>query len=157
MAKMSKAKDHVSAGYAALVSEAESAVAAVKDPELRRVAFEKILGTLLESGPSQTETKKPAAKSKAKNSTSRKKSKGSGSSTRQGPKAYIETMIEDGFFDEQRTIAEVKAELANQGRHIAITSLSGPLQKLTQERRLRRQKVASGGKNSKSAFAYSNW
>jgi hypothetical protein len=66
-------------------------------------------------------------------------------------------LIDDGFFKEQRTIAEVKAELANQGYHIALTSLSGPLQKLTQERRLRRQKVTAEGKGSKVTFAYSNW
>jgi hypothetical protein len=83
--------------------------------------------------------------------------KRSGGGTRQGPKGHVEALIDDGFFNKQRTIAEVKAELANQGYHIALTSLSGPLQKLTQERRLRRQKVAAEGKGSKAAFAYSNW
>ena len=66
-------------------------------------------------------------------------------------------MIEDDFFKRQRTIAEVKAELANLGHHVAITSLSGPLQNLTRERKLRRQKVTADGKGAKSTYAYSNW
>ncbi len=33
--------------YAELVSKAEEAVAAVKDPELRRIAFQKVLDDLL--------------------------------------------------------------------------------------------------------------
>jgi hypothetical protein len=69
----------------------------------------------------------------------------------------VEALIDEDFFKKQRTIAEVKAELANQGHHIALTSLSGPLQKLTQERRLRRQKITGGSKGSKVSYAYSNW
>src|SRR5437762_11664463 len=148
------ATDTKAAAYAALASEAELAVAAVKDPELRRVAFEKILTTLIEEkAPSRggshstrdtnTRTKGPAASA--------------GTKSQSGPKHYIEELISESFFKDQRTIAEVKAELANRGRHIALTSLSGPLQKLTQERRLRRQKTTANGKGSKTTYAYSNW
>ncbi len=140
--------------YAALVAEAEASVAAVKDPELRRVAFERVLEALLEG----TEAKPSNVKKPSKRQPPLKPSGArSGTGTRVGPKAYIETLIDDGYFKKQRTMAEVKAELANQGHHIALTSLSGPLQKLTQERRLRRQKVSAGGKGSKSTYAYSSW
>jgi hypothetical protein len=47
MGKQGAAK---STEYAAMAAEAEASVSAVKDPELRRVAFEKILATLLERG-----------------------------------------------------------------------------------------------------------
>jgi hypothetical protein len=137
--------------YAAMVVEAEAAVAAVKDPELRRVAFEKILSTLLEQKPSgargagRKKRSRPQPKaSEKKKSTARKKSS--------GPKAQIEALIDDGFFEERRTIAEVKAELANRGHHFAITSLSGPLQTLTQDKRLRRQK----GEGDNATYAYSS-
>ncbi len=140
--------------YAALVAEAEASVSAVKDPELRRVAFERVLATLLEGAEARgSDPKKPSKQQKAHKPSGAR----SGTGSRGGPKAYIETLIDDGYFKKQRTIAEVKAELANQGRHIALTSLSGPLQKLTQGRRLRRQKVTAGGKGSKTTYAYSNW
>jgi hypothetical protein len=153
---MGKATPKKSTEYAALVAEAETSVSAVKDPELRRVAFEKILATLLERGQSKSEGQKRVAPERA-SSSAEKNEKRSGSASRQGPKGHVETLIDDGFFRDQRTMADVKAELANRGHHIAVTSLSGPLQKLTQERRLRRQKVTGDGKGSKAGFAYSNW
>jgi hypothetical protein len=142
--------------YAAMVAEAEASVSAVKDPELRRVAFEKILTMLLQGEQSKSPRKKRLPKPQ-RVSPAAGKVKHSSSATRHGPKGHIEALMVDGFFEQQRTIAEVKAELANQGHHIALTSLSGPLQKLTQERRLRRQKVGANGKGSKTAYAYSNW
>ncbi len=48
------------AEYAAMVAEAEASVSAVKDPELRRVAFEKILGTLLEGTQARPREQKAA-------------------------------------------------------------------------------------------------
>lgn len=149
------ATDTKAAAYAALAAEAELAVAAVKDPELRRVAFEKILTTLIEekapSGGSRSvgETHGPRRTKRATVPAAAK--------SPSGPKHYVEELISEHFFKQQRTIAEVKAELANRGRHIALTSLSGPLQKLTQERRLRRQKTTANGKGSKTTYAYSNW
>ncbi len=144
--------------YEAIVKEAVAAVASVKDPELRRVAFEKILQTLLDGVPAGSG--KADAKSKAKKQPKRKATRKGARPARKsqgGPKAYIETLIKDAFFKKQRTIAEVKAELANRGHHVALTSLSGPLQKLTQQRRLRRQKAAVNGKGTKITYAYSNW
>jgi len=139
-----------------MVVEAEAAVAVVKDPELRRVAFEKILATLLEqkSIPAKSRTAQPAGRA------ARAPAKALGSPTRRrpgGPTAYIQELIDEGFFKKQHTIADVKAELANRGHHIALTSLSGPLQSLTQKKRLRRQKAAAKGQKSKNTYAYSNW
>jgi hypothetical protein len=142
------------AGYAAMVAEAEAAVVAVKDPQLRAVAFEKILSTLLE-GPADRHASSGHGRQPA-----RKKTIGKHKGTpkqRHGPKGHVEGLVDDGFFKTQRTIAEVKAELANSGHHIPLTSLSGPLQTLVQERRLRRQKVSSGDGGTKSTFAYSDW
>lgn len=141
---------------AALASEAEAAVASVKDPELKRVAFDKILTALLEQQ-SEGSAKAPASKAKGASSSKAPAQKSTAPAQgRRGPKAYIESLIEDDFFNQQRTIAEVKAELANLGHHVALTSLSGPLQTLTQERKLRRQK-ATGDNGAKSTYAYPNW
>ncbi len=138
------------ADYKGLVAEAEAAVAAVKDPELRRAAFEKILERLLghpQNG-GAPKGKKERASSTARPAEKRKSPR--------GPRAYIEELIDDGFFTHQKTIAEVKAELANRGHHVPITGLSGPLQRLCQERRLRRQKTKADSKK-KTVYAYSNW
>lgn len=149
------ASDKKPADYAALVAEAEKAVATVKDPELRRVAFEKILETLLaQEGPTSKPSKKQTRKKTA--SASRGATRKATKKSRKGPKAYIEELIEDGFFKKQRTISDVKSELANRGHHIPLTSLSGPLQSLTRTRKLRRQKTSSG-KGAKATWAYSNW
>jgi hypothetical protein len=148
------ADEKASTTYAAIVAEAEAAVAAVKDPELRRVAFDRILATLLDAKPpteAKAETKKPA-----RSKSGSKRSSRDAPTARRGPKAYIEELINDGFFSKQKTIADVKAELANRGHHVPLTSLSGPLQSLTQQRLLRRQKLTTKD-DARSTYAYSNW
>lgn len=135
--------------YAELVGQAERAVAAVTDPELKRIAFQKILDDLLASGSAAAGGKTAAARRPKETSSARTKA------NRRGPQGYVEEMIDDGFFKKPKTIAQVKAELENRGHHIALASLSGPLQKLCQRRKLRRQKTTLSG--NKQTFAYSEW
>jgi len=148
--------DPAAAAYAAMVAQAEAAVAAVKDPELRRVAFEKILTTLLEQ---QSAPAKAAASRRPNRSAPAAAARPARAAKKRhgGPMAYVQELIGDGFFKKQKTIADVKAELVNRGHHIPLTSLSGPLQSLTKQKQLRRQKVVMNGKKSKTTFAYSNW
>jgi membrane protein involved in colicin uptake len=143
--------------YSELVAQAESAVSAVKDAELRRVAFEKILDDLLASSSAGAQEAK-ANQGTTSAGRRRPKAKIVGSeskSARGGTSAYIEELIDENFFSKPKTISEVKAELGNRGHHIPLTSLSGPLQRLCQKKKLRRQKTDGEGK--KKAFAYSNW
>jgi hypothetical protein len=128
--------------YSEVVSQAEKAVASVKDPELKRIAFQKVLDDLLGSS---------GTKGVSARQTKPRKSSGK-VATKSGPKAYIEELIDDGLFEKPKTISEVKVALENQGHHIAVTSLSGPLQKLCQQKRLRRQKGAGSG-----TYTYSAW
>jgi hypothetical protein len=139
-----------SGSYEELVAQAERAVAAVKDPELKRAAFEKVLDDLLSSRGAREEAAPSQARIR-KAKSSRPKS----AAAKSGPTAYIEELLDDGFFKKPKTIAEVKAELANRGHHIPLTSLSGPLQKLTQRRVLRRHRAATSG--NQQTFNYSNW
>jgi hypothetical protein len=138
-----------SADYVELVAQAERAVAGVKDPELRRAAFEKILDDLL-SDRGETAKTKPPKPPKASAAPERKPRK------RKGPTAHIEELVEEGFFKKPKTIAQVKAELENRGHHIPMTALSGPLQKLCQRKMLRRQKTKRP-KGNKQTYTYSNW
>jgi hypothetical protein len=137
--------------YADLVTQAEQATKAINDPELRRVAFERVLDHLLAGSTSSTPQEALApSPSTARAQPPAKVKKG------RGPKGYIRELVNDGFFKRPKTIAEVKAELANRGHHIALTSLSGPLQSLCQERVLRRHK-AKPDKGKKVAYNYSEW
>jgi hypothetical protein len=144
---MNKAKP-----YAELVTQAEEATKAIKDPELRRVAFERVLDDLLSGASAATPREtRPAQRGGCPPRATGKPKAG------HGPKAYVRELIDDGFFKKPKTIAEVRAELGNRGHHIAITSLSGPLQKLCQERALRRQRAASDDNGKRAAFNYSEW
>ncbi|HED53738.1 MAG TPA: hypothetical protein ENJ00_06010 [Phycisphaerales bacterium] len=142
-----------SSSYAEMVAEAEAAVQSVKDPELRRVAFEKILESLLGGGSTSSpkKTSKKTSKKTAKKAATKSAPRG------KGPKARLLELIDDGFFDEQRTLTDVKSELADRGFHIPVTSLSNPLMRLTRDKKLRRQKQSTGGKGAKVTYAYSNW
>ncbi len=137
--------------YADLVTQAEEATRAIKDPELRRVAFERVLDDLLRGSSTTPTIKEPFAKP-----AERAAPPGTRIKRSRGPKGYIMELVRDGFFKKPRTIAEVKAELANRGHHIPRTSLSGPLQSLCQERVLRRHKSKSE-KGKKPVYNYSEW
>lgn len=136
--------------YPELVAQAEAAVSSVNDPELKRIAFQKILDDLLGgSAGAAKQHKEKGVPSKASRSVTKAKASPKG-----GPQAYIEELVDEKYFAKPKTIANVKAELENRGHHIPLTSISGPLQVLCQRRTLRRQKIASGNKQS---FAYSDW
>lgn len=139
--------------YPDLVTQAEDATKAIKDPELRRVAFERVLDDLLSGGGAAS----PRSARASKNAERPTRTRTATPRRSRGPKGYVRELIEDDFFKKPKTIAEVKAELANRGHHIALTSLSGPLQNLCRERVLRRNKAKSGTKGKKIAFSYSEW
>src|SRR6266511_454869 len=95
--------------YSQAVEEAERAVQGVKDPELKRIAFQKVLEELLGGG------------------SSRDRGRGQ-KKARSGPMKYLREMVDDDFFKKPKAITDVKVELENRGHHIPLTSLSGPLQ-----------------------------
>lgn len=137
--------------YADMIKEAEAAVAPVKDPELKRIAFEKILDSLLAKGTSGTAAApdKPQRPTRSQKSARKTPERRAG-----GPQGYIEELIDEAFFKSPKTLASVRAELGNRGHHIPMTHLSAPMQRLCQQRRLRRQKSVQG---NKEVYTYSNW
>jgi hypothetical protein len=141
-----------------LVQQAEQAVAGVKDADLRKVAFEKILDVLLTGPPSGDESdaeQVSPAKSRKKKTKSHKPLDGTKSAAKpRGPKGYLEELISDSFFDKQKTITDVKIELGNRGHHFPLQQLSTPLMRLCSGKQLRRHKSQVNGKES---FVYSNW
>jgi hypothetical protein len=134
--------------YSSLVEQAEKAVQSVKDPELKRIAFQKVLEELLGGGGGTRAPSRTPRRSTAKVAGRAPKAAGA------GPRTYIREMQEESFFKKPKTITEVKIELENRGHHIPLTSLSGPLQALCKSKLLRRQRIEKGNKKT---FAYSNW
>jgi hypothetical protein len=133
-----------------LVSEAEKAVSGVKDPNLRQIAFQKVLDDLL-SAAGEAEAPKQTKSGSARVA---KPSKLRGSA-RGGPTQYIQELIGDGFFKKPKTVSEVKAELGNRAHHIPIPVLSMTLMRLCRAKVLRRTKEKGAG--AKNTFLYSTW
>jgi hypothetical protein len=138
--------------YPTLAVTAEKAVQGIKDPALKRLAFEKVLEDMLHTNSVDTGNKrKPKAIQPAPS-----KAVASTAGTRSGgPQFLVEELEGDGFFKNPKTIAQVRTELKNRGHHLPVTSLSGPLQILCQRKVLRREKIANGKKQR--SFAYSEW
>jgi hypothetical protein len=59
----------------------------------------------------------------------------------------------DSYFEEQKTLADVREALGTRGWHYPLTTLSGAMQGLVRRRLLRRQRVSSG---NKKVWKYSN-
>jgi hypothetical protein len=119
--------------------EAEKAVSEMPQGELKIKAFEVMLKHLLtiKGGIVSENSKAPPRRAKVVGSRIER----------------ILTLKNEDYFREQRTIGEVREELAARGWHYPLTALSGPLQGLVQRRELRRQKMTQG---KKKVWKYSN-
>src|SRR5688572_10968227 len=106
--------------YAQLLTTAEAAVEKVKDPELRRIAFERVLNDLLNETADDIDGRREPSQAKSVvNKGGRQSRKTKNSSKRAvGPHAYVNELAKDGFFKKPKSIGEVKSELENQGHHI---------------------------------------
>jgi hypothetical protein len=130
----------------------------MKDAELRRSAFQIVLEDLLAGGSRAKSSLRGKGKS-AQNGHAQedpvRMKKQPDKASRGGTQSCVDELLSDGFFKEQKNISEVEAELKNRGHHIPVTSLSGPLQRMCKERKLRRQKMAKIG--NRRTWSYSVW
>ena len=131
-----------------LRKQAEKAVAEMADGELKVKAFEVILNHLLggrpgTQGPPPGDEKPASAKPKGvKEGASAKSIAG-----------RILVLRDEGFFKTQKTIGEVREELRAHGWHYPLTTLSGRLQGMVQQRKLRRERAKQA---NKKLWKYSN-
>jgi hypothetical protein len=128
-----------------LRKKAEDAVADMRDGELKTKAFEILLQHLLAQ-----ET--PNAVSQSGSVTEPTTTKQKKSAIPGTTKSRILLLKDEGFFLVPRSISEIKSELHAHGWILPMTTLSGPLQKLVQERQLRRIKE----KKLKQGWKYVN-
>ena len=116
---------------------AEAAVKDMSDGPLKVAAFQTILTRLLdqEAGPINSAGDRPAKKR-----TVRAAVVGSGTTAR------LLALLEEGFFAQQRSLAQIRAVLAERGWHYRLEDLGTPVTRLVRRRVLRRTQVLDGGK-----------
>jgi len=137
-----------------LVTRAEHAVTSVKDRELRKIAFDRVLTALLAKADLGASMPRVERTSYERGTSPRKKELDIGRIKRGGAKQYLEDLLADGFFSKPRTIGKVRAELASRGHSFPRTSLSGPLGVLARNGHLRRRKVQIRAHGRRDSFAY---
>jgi hypothetical protein len=130
---------------------AEEAVRDMKAGPLKIAAFQTILNNLLtnpdaSAAPASVKRAKAQARSQVFEEATTKR-------VRASLPARILTLKDEDYFQEQRTLPQVREGLGARGWHYAITALSGAMQGLVRKRELRREKASSGGKK---IWKYSN-
>jgi hypothetical protein len=142
-----------------LVKRASGAVEHMKDLDLKKVAFDRILQHLLDGEGSADEGKTTKSKAKAKSNSAvvRPRASGHRASGKDGPKAWLEELIDGGFFDEPRSGVAMVDKLAEHGHHLTYQDLTRQLTILTKDKALRRKKLPVKEGAKKHVWHYSKW
>jgi hypothetical protein len=118
---------------------AESAVAEMSDGPLKVAAFETILRKLLDA----TSQPAPPTDRRSQSSGDRRTARGSSAS---GTTSRITSLVDEEFFSQQRSLAEILGALAERGWHYDQNFLSTPVTRLVRRRVLRRTQISEGTK-----------
>ncbi len=130
---------------------AEAAVEDMTDPQLKNTAFATILAHQLKEDRVRLE---PSAMAPSRSkSPAAKKAPGQ---RRDGTTARLLDLVEENFFRQPRSLAEIRNALAEKGWHYQMEALGTPVTRLVQSKNkyLRRTQVAEGGKK---LWKYSNY
>jgi hypothetical protein len=131
---------------------AQEAVANVSDNQLKTIAFQVVLEKLLSTDglPEFAEEFSPSTLPEPEGKEGKK------SKQPTGPKGRVESLINEGFFNQKRTISEVKAALEARTWYHRQEDLQPSLMRLVQEKKLRRIKEPEK-EGGKLIWRYSNW
>lgn len=135
-----------------LIQEAKDSVSVVKDPQLRQIAFGRILDFFLSSDyvlEGQRNDKKGGRKILKKIPSKEHKK-------RKGPKVWMEELIEQDFFKKPKSLKEIIGQLETLGHHLRSSDVQPYLQIFMDNKKLRRKKQAPGG-GGKKCWHYVNW
>jgi hypothetical protein len=124
---------------------AEAAVSGMVDGTLKVAAFQTILEHLL-----QKENPRVAEPISGSARPRKKPSGGSPS----GTTGRILSLIDEGLFNQQRSLTEIRQILAERGWHYSLEDLGTPFTRLVRRKQLRRTKITDGGKK---IWKYSNY
>ena len=137
------------------LEDAEKQVAGIKDEKFREIAFSKLVSHLLD-GNSSVNGDDDDSRKKPKVKTAKRVASNAGKSKTEGPKAWLEELIDEKFFSKPKSSADIREELETRSHHLSATAITFPLQTLCHEKKLRRKKIApeNGGK---VALHWVNW
>ncbi|MCX7593619.1 MAG: hypothetical protein N2235_07640 [Fischerella sp.] len=147
----------MSKDFSKIFEYAEKQVACIKNDKFKEIAFSKLLSHLLnvdDSGDSADDKVSANKKPKAR-AAKRSAPKGTKAKT-DGPKAWIEELIDEGFFKEPQSSASIRQELEARSHHLSATDITRPLETLCHEKKLRRKKIAPEG-GGRAFLHWVNW
>jgi hypothetical protein len=127
---------------------AEAAVAEMADGALKTAAFQTILTQLLQN---ESARFSPASVRGPQIKPSVRKKNGS---VAEGTTGRLISLIDEGIFGQQRSLAEIRRLLSERGWHYRLEDLGTPFTRLVRRRLLRRVQAAEGGKK---IWKYSNY
>lgn len=133
------------------VETAQSVTAGLSDPQLRSIAFAKVLDHLLAGGVPESRPPNgpdPAPRPRSPKTVS--------SPPRNGPMAWVETLRAEAFFSKPKSLAEVTEAVRAQGHNIESKNVTDPLEKSVQSKALRRERRANEGAK-RGVWMYSNY
>lgn len=134
------------------VKTAEAATAHIKDEELRKLAFGKVLDHLLLRG-SEADLPRGGGKGGANRG---QKPPRKPAPKKKGPMAWLAELASEGFFKKPKDSNEILEKLAERGHHLELPDITVQLQQLCVKKVLRRKKIP-GKEGKRQVWAYSNW
>lgn len=145
---MNKDSESLSEKLQEIISEAEEITSKITDPEIRKVAFDRILQYLLQNNLS---TVSPVKTTQNDEKVKPKKD----STVKAGTKTWLEELIEEEFFKTPKSSKNILEALNERGHILKSTDITGALALLVKEKKLRRRKMDVEG--GKSQLHWYNW
>ena len=135
----------------ALVHQAELATSNVSDPELRKSAFETVLAKLLVGTAQEPPSVSPPPAGETTHSHPKKARK---IRTVTGPSKWVEEILGEGYFSQQRSLTDVTNRVCELGHHVKSKDVTYPLLRLVAQKKLRRSRQElAGGKRGDWIYA----
>jgi hypothetical protein len=135
----------------AAVETAQSVTDGISDPQLRGIAFGKVLDCLLSGEPVG-----PTPHVGRPHSSPAQSPKVAAPTGRDGPNAWIDSLVNEGFFSKSRSLADVTEAVRAQGHNVESKNVTAPLEKLLQSKALRRERKANET-SKRGVWMYSNY
>jgi hypothetical protein len=133
------------------VDTAGSVTEGISDPQLRAIAFGKVLDRLLLDEPLRL-----VQPGNLPRGASLPPPKVAAAPSRGGPNAWIDSLVAERFFSEARSLAEITEAVRAQGHNVESKNVTAPLEKLVQSKVLRRERKASETAK-RGVWMYSNY
>ncbi len=135
----------------AIREAAEKVVEGMPDGPMKVKAFEMAFLRLQDAG-TEGASKKRRSRSKAGGGRKEKEPTPKRRRSSSGPQGHLRELIEEGFFDDWRSIPEIQEQLRTRGHNYEQEDLSKPLIRLTRAKALRRERRQREGQRNMWAY-----